>query len=144
MSLKITGTCQRIMDEVSGEGRNGTWRKREFVIETQDNYPKMICFTQWGDAIDSSSFQEGDVLTVSFDLQSREYNNRWYTDAKAWRVEMGDGESASGGAAGGSPMPRASSNAPSAGSENRENRNAPHAPQSGETSFTELDDDLPF
>jgi single-stranded DNA-binding protein len=140
MSLKITGTCQRILDETSGEGRNGTWRKREFVIETQDNYPKTICFTQWGESIDASSFKEGDVLTVSFDLQSREYNNRWYTDAKAWKVEMGDGAGASAGPS----MPGGSSSAPSTGMQNRENRSAPHAPQSAETSFTELDDDLPF
>jgi hypothetical protein len=93
MALEITGKLFKVMPEVTGEGKNGTWRKQEFVIETFDNYPKKICFELWGDKLrmlDGSN--EGDTLKVSFDLESRPYQDRWFTGAKAWRVEReGDG-----------------------------------------------------
>ncbi|MDP5139880.1 MAG: DUF3127 domain-containing protein, partial [Spirosomaceae bacterium] len=55
-------------------------------------------FTVWGDKIDSQMMQEGNQLNVSFDVESREYNGRWYTDLKAWKMELaGDGQSNNSG-----------------------------------------------
>ena len=47
-----------------------------------------MCITQWGDNIDQQAVQIGMDITVSVDIQSREYNGNWYTDIKAWRVEQ--------------------------------------------------------
>jgi hypothetical protein len=91
MDLKITGTVQQLLDEVSGESRNGPWRKQEFILETEGDYPKQICIVVWGDNIDQFAVQAGERLTASIDIQSREYNGRWYTDVKAWRVEREGG-----------------------------------------------------
>lgn len=87
MDLQVTGRVTQILPEQSGEGKNGPWRKREFILETEGNYPKQICMVQWGDAIDQSAIQEGETVTAHIDLSSREYNGRWYTDVKAWRIE---------------------------------------------------------
>ena len=57
------------------------------VIETPGDYPKQVCFMVWGDKIDQLQIREGQELTVHFDLESREYNGRWYTDVKAWKVD---------------------------------------------------------
>lgn len=86
MDLTITGTVNDILDEQSGEGRNGPWRKREFILETEGNYPKQVCIVVWGDNIDQFGVQKGERLTAHIDIQSREYNSRWYTDVKAWKV----------------------------------------------------------
>lgn len=87
MDLKVNGKVVHILAEQTGEGRNGTWRKRDFVIETQDNYPKKICITQWGDDIEQSALAIGDMVTVHIDVQSNEFKGRWYTNVKAWRIE---------------------------------------------------------
>jgi hypothetical protein len=87
MDLKITGTVQQVLEEVSGESRNGPWRKQEFVLETDGNYPKKVCMVVWGENIDQFGLREGERITASIDIQSREYNGRWYTDVKAWKVE---------------------------------------------------------
>ena len=87
MDLQIKGTVAQLLDEQSGEGRNGPWRKQEFVLETGGEYPKQICIVQWGDNIDKFGIEEGETLKVHIDLQSREYNGRWYTDVKAWKIE---------------------------------------------------------
>lgn len=90
MDLKITGTIQQVLDEVSGESRNGAWRKQEFILETEGQYPKPVCIVVWGDNIDQFGIEQGKRITASIDIQSREYNGRWYTDVKAWRVDHAD------------------------------------------------------
>ncbi|MDH5759064.1 MAG: DUF3127 domain-containing protein [Gemmatimonadota bacterium] len=86
MDLTITGTVGDILPEQSGEGRNGPWRKQEFILEIGGDYPKQVCIVTWGDKIDQFAVQAGERLTVHIDIQSREHNGRWYTDVKAWKV----------------------------------------------------------
>lgn len=87
MDLKISGTVKQVLEEQSGTGKNGPWRKQDFILETEGQYPKPVCVTQWGDKIDEFGVSSGDQLTAYIDIQSREYNGRWYTDVKAWKVE---------------------------------------------------------
>lgn len=94
--MESTGKVIQLLGEQTGEGRNGKWRKREYVIETSEQFPKKICFNLWGEKIDQFPMKEGDVVKVSFDIESREFNGRWYTDVKAWKVENG-AKSTSGG-----------------------------------------------
>ncbi|MGF1671756.1 MAG: DUF3127 domain-containing protein [Balneolaceae bacterium] len=90
MDLAISGKVVKVLEEQTGESKNGTWRKRDFILETGGQYPKQVCITQWGDQIDQDAVKEGDQLTANIDIQSREYNGRWYTDVKAWRIEKGE------------------------------------------------------
>jgi len=87
MDIQLTGTVVQVLDEESGEGRNGPWRKQEFILETDGDYPREVCIIQWGDDIDEFDVREGERLTAHVDIRSREYKGRWYTDVKAWRVE---------------------------------------------------------
>ena len=102
MELKVTGRVVDILEEQSGEGRNGPWRKQEFILETEGDYPSKICLVQWGDDIEKFSVSEGEMLSAHIDIRSREYNGRWYTDVKAWRVER-EPEAGSGTASPGTP-----------------------------------------
>jgi len=84
--MEISGKIIQILPEETGEGRNGAWRKQNFILETQDQFPKKVCITVWGDKIDLNSFNQNEEVTASINIESREYNNRWYTDVKAWKV----------------------------------------------------------
>ena len=84
--MEIKGKIIEILPEKSGQSANGEWRKQEYVLETESNYPKKICFMAWGDKIGEFNLKQGDTVEVSVDLESREYNGRWYTDVKAWKV----------------------------------------------------------
>ena len=92
--MDISGTVFKIMPLATGQGKNGTWKKLEFIIEVPGQFPKKVCFSLWGDKIDQANLQEGDNVSVSFDIESREYNNRWYTEAKAWKIEKGGSNAA--------------------------------------------------
>ena len=84
--MEINGKIIELLPEKSGQSANGTWRKQEYILETTRQYPKKVCFMAWGDKIDQFAIKQGESLVVSVDLESREYNGRWYTDVKAWKV----------------------------------------------------------
>lgn len=92
MSLEINGKVIAILPEQSGQGKNGQWIKQEFVIETEEQYPRKVCFSGWGDKVsDIRNLVVGEKITVSFNVESREFNNKWYTDLRAWKISKGSG-----------------------------------------------------
>jgi len=105
MDIQLTGKVRQVLEEQSGEGRNGPWRKQEFILETEGDYPRDVCIVQWGDNIDEFDVSEGERLTVHVDVQSREYKGRWYTDVKAWRVERAPEPAAPGPSPDDEPFP---------------------------------------
>jgi len=84
---EITGKIIKIMEPVNGEGKNGSWKKQEFIFETQGEYPKKVCIANWNDKVSPDELTLGEELTVSINIESREFNDRWYTDVKMWRIE---------------------------------------------------------
>ena len=89
MSLEISGKVFKVLTEQTGQGKNGNWVKQDFVIETEEQYPKKVSFSAWGDKVDVvRKFRNGDRVKVAFNVESREFNERWYTDLKPWKIDM--------------------------------------------------------
>lgn len=97
--MDFTAKLIQIMPPITGEGKNGQWKRQEYIFETESQYPRKICVSVWGDRgiSDPNIMQVGNVLTVSFDLESREFNGRWYTDVRAWRISLPLAAPAGGG-----------------------------------------------
>jgi hypothetical protein len=92
--MEVKGKVVQLLPLQTGTGKKGAWKKQEFILETQSQYPKKVCLSIWGDKIDQYSLQPGDDITVAVDLESREYNGRWYTEARAWKIDKtGSGSS---------------------------------------------------
>ena len=89
MNLEAKGILKTKLDITIGTSQSGKeWKKREFVIETQDQYPKTICFTLFGDKVDLiEKFTIGMPIEVSFNVESREYQGRYFHNVNAWRVQ---------------------------------------------------------
>ena len=91
MALELTGKIQQILPQQSGTGKNGQWTKQDFIIETNDQYPRKVCFTAWGEkAQPLGNLQPGTAVKVFFNAESREFNGKWYTDLRIWKLEPGD------------------------------------------------------
>lgn len=104
--MEITGKIVQILPKVTGTGKSGNnWQKQEFIIEQPGTYPKKVMVALWGDKIDQFNLQNGEEVTASVDVESREYNGRWYTDVKAWNVQK---KSAAASGASGAPAPQLS------------------------------------
>ena len=86
--MQLTAKLIQLLPLQSGTGKNGQWKKQDIIVETEATYPKKICVSVWGDKIDAASLQTGNLLKIDFDVESREYNGRWYTDVKAWKIEV--------------------------------------------------------
>lgn len=85
--MEITGKLIKLMPIQTGQGKNGEWKKQEFLIETDEKYPKQIALTCFNDKIDLiDRRQPGDVLTVKFDIESREYNGKYFSNINAYSV----------------------------------------------------------
>ena len=84
----IAKLVEKLAQEM-GEGRNGQWIKGAFVVETEEQFPKKVCFTVWGENMITALYaiKEDDQIKVYFSAESREYNERWYTDLKAYRID---------------------------------------------------------
>lgn len=76
-----------VLDLISGTSKAGkAFQKRDFVIETPGQYPKKICLQLFGDKVNECP-NAGDEVKVSFDIESREWNGKWFTQLNAWKVE---------------------------------------------------------
>jgi hypothetical protein len=86
--MKLTAKITQLLPLQTGSGKNGEWKKQDFIVETGEMYPKKICISVWGDKINPTVLVVGNELNIDFDIESREYNGRWYTDLKAWKIEL--------------------------------------------------------
>lgn len=76
-----------VLPERSGTSqRCNQWRSISYVLETQEQYPKKLAFDVTNDRIDQLNIQLGEILTVQFDINAREYNGRWFNSINAWNV----------------------------------------------------------
>lgn len=86
--MEIQGKVTNILPMRSGVSARGEWKSQEFVITTEEQYPKMVCFQVFGeDKINSFALQLGEVVKVSFDISAHEYQGRFFNSINAWKVE---------------------------------------------------------
>ncbi len=128
--MEITGKIVQTLPKQTGNARNGsTWEKQKYIIEVPGQYPKKVCFNLWGDKIAKFNIKDGDDVTIAVDVESREYNGRWYTDIRAWNVTK---QGAAPSVGGNNSLPNFEG-APAADSSASSNATSPFE-----------DDDLPF
>lgn len=90
--MEIVGKIIQVLPLQEGVGRNGNpWKLQAYVLETQEQYPRKVHFEVFGeDRVKNNTCNIDDLVTVSFDIESREFNGRWYTSIRAWRIQQGD------------------------------------------------------
>jgi len=89
MSLSIKGRLAQILPVQSGVSKAGNeWSKQEFVIETfEEQFSRKVCFTLFGDKVSLlNGINQNEEIEVSFNLESREFNGKWFTNVNAWRI----------------------------------------------------------
>lgn len=89
MALSVKGKVEQILKPESGVSRAGKeWNKQEFVIETDDQFPRKVCFTLFGEKTSLiNGMAAGEEVEVSFNLESREYNGKWFHNINAWKID---------------------------------------------------------
>ncbi|MBP3548973.1 MAG: DUF3127 domain-containing protein [Rikenellaceae bacterium] len=86
--MEFVGVVYRIMPQQSGTSARGQWQKQEVIFEQPDEFSRKVCVTFFGDRVqDAATLQVGEKVNLSCNIESREYNGRWYTDVRAWRIQ---------------------------------------------------------
>lgn len=86
--MAIKGKIIGELNETSGVSRTGkTWRKKEYILETEGMYPKKICFGVMGDNIDRLALTMGGTYEIEIDVESHEYQGKWYHNVTCWKAE---------------------------------------------------------
>lgn len=86
MSLEITG---RLIVKMPTQQIKDSFKKREFVVETTEQYPQKIKLELTQDKCDIlDTYKEGDVLKVSFNLRGSVWQEKYYVNLQAWRIQL--------------------------------------------------------
>lgn len=90
--MELKGTIIQVFDEQNGISKKGdTWRIQPFLLETDDQYPRKVYIEVFGDErIKNAHINRGAHVDVGIDVESTEYNGRWYTKVRAWKVQKDD------------------------------------------------------
>ena len=146
--MEMTGVVIAVLPERSGTSQRGEWKSQSFVIETQEQYPKHLCFEVFGaDRIAQFNIKGGEKITVQFDIDARQYQDRWFNSIKAWNViRPGQQAPVQGGYNVGNHQAgsQAAQQAAMAGAPNPMNPNNPFPPSQQQESQAGQADNLPF
>ena len=140
--MNINGTVIAKSPVIEGESNKGSWMKCGFAIETTDEYPKKVYFTVFGEerVAKVQALQMGEPVQVHFTPESREFNEKWYTDLRAYSITGMYAEQDKTAAAPDAPAtyPQAPAPAPA------KRTSAKQAPAPTKQATLDVDDDLPF
>ncbi len=85
--MDFTGKVIVVLPEKSGTSTKGEWKSQQFVIETEEQYPKRLLVDVFGeDKLKQFDIKEGEKLTVSFDPYANEHEGRWFGSNRVWNV----------------------------------------------------------
>lgn len=85
--MEFKGLVYKVLPVVKGQSARGEWVKQEVVFEQPDEFNRKLVVGFWGDkAQDAAALKPGEQVEVAINLESREYNGRWYTEARAWKL----------------------------------------------------------
>ncbi len=130
--MNISGKVVQILPLQQGTSKAGNpWQKQEFVLDQGGQYPRKVCISLFGDNV-AKIPQVGQVVMVSVDIDSREFNGRWYTEIKAWNIVQTGAQQAA-------PAPQQVATAPATAP-----AAAPAQPQPQPAPQAGVADDLPF
>ncbi len=116
--MEIQGKVIQILPLQEGVSKStgNPWASQSFIIETEEQYPRKVCIELYGaDRIKNNPYAVDDKVKVSYDLESREFNGRWYTSVRAWKVEKEGQQAAGESAANDAPLPTAEPTPPPTG-----------------------------
>lgn len=90
-------TVHMVLPLVTGQSARGEWKKQDVIFDLPGEFNRKLCVGFWNDrAVDAAALRPGDRVALSVNVESREYNGRWYTEVRAWRMNRLDAQAGAG------------------------------------------------
>lgn len=104
--MEFEGVVYKVLPAVKGTSARGEWTKQDVIFELPGEFSRKVCVSFWGDkAQDGAMLKEGEKVNVSTNVESKEYNGRWFTEVRAWRIQKVVAQQPDAGAAPFADMP---------------------------------------
>jgi hypothetical protein len=84
--MQLTLILKQVLPAICGQGKNGAWKKQELLFETDEHFPKKLCIAVWADKIEVETLVLNKKYITDFEIESRDFNSRWYTEMRLWRI----------------------------------------------------------
>lgn len=88
--MELEGKIIDVLTPETGTSARGEWKKQPFILEQNGKFPRKACLIVWGNKFDPNLYLNK-AVTISIDLESREFKGRWYTDVTAWDIKLRGG-----------------------------------------------------
>ena len=93
--MEITGKIIKLLEpqKFTSKKNGNEYVRHAFVIETQGQYPRKAMFTVMGDdKFNQMGIVLGKTYAISFDVDCREWQGRWFNELSAWKATCLDGQ----------------------------------------------------
>ncbi len=85
--MEIEAVVFKVLEPIRGTSAKGEWVRQEVIFDQPSEFNRKVCISFWGDkASEVASFKVGEAITLSVNVESREFNGKWYTSVQAWKV----------------------------------------------------------
>ncbi len=135
--MEFQGKIIEVLPVRSGVSKSSgnDWKAQQYVIESHGEYPRKMCFEVFGaDRISQFNIQAGEELTVSFDIDAHQWQDKWFNSVRAWKVDRTPAAAAAAAPSAAAPQPQQQTPFPP----------APEADPFASTASADGNDDLPF
>ena len=85
--MEFEGIVWKKLPATSGVSARGEWQRQDVIFEMPQEFNRKVCVTFFNKPTEAEGLREGQAYIVSVNVESREFNGRWYTDVRAWRVQ---------------------------------------------------------
>ncbi len=85
--MEFEGKVIQLLPPTSGTSARGPWQRQDVLFEMTQEFSRKLCVTFFNKPDDVAKLRVGESYMVSVNVESREYNGRWYTDVRAWRIQ---------------------------------------------------------
>lgn len=86
--MEFEGVVYKVLPAIKGTSARGEWTKQDVIFELPGEFSRKVCVSFWGDkAQEGAMLKEGEKINVSTNVESKEYNGRWFTEVRAWRIQ---------------------------------------------------------
>ncbi len=85
--MEFEGKVIQVLNKTEGTSARGPWQRQDVLFEMVQEFSRKLCVTFFNKPDDVARLRVGELYTVSVNVESREFNGRWYTDVRAWRVQ---------------------------------------------------------
>ena len=85
--MDFEGKVLQILQPTKGTSSRGEWQRQEVIFEMTQEVSRKVAVTFFNKPADVEKLRVGESYIVSVNIESREYNGRWYTDVREWRIQ---------------------------------------------------------